>query len=127
MSLKKFLSAAIGVTDNNGAKTLVGSANVDRSMAKSLTWSIAVEGVDSDTRLVLGLWAGPNPEHLVVQTDLYDSGGTNGVKRGTVNPSAVTDVSRFGAARVELYLQKVDAGSGQKSGSFSAWVDVKPF
>ncbi len=127
MSLKKFASALLGSTAADGSSALVTGTLLDVSMSKVLVTSVAVEDVDSDTRVILGLLAGPDGEHLVRQTDIYDSEDTTGVKRGTIIPDDPIDVTRFGVVRVEVYLQKLTAGSGQKTAILSAWAGGKPF
>lgn len=127
MSFKKFASSLLATTASDGSRALAAATIYDVSMSKGLATSVAIEDTDSDTRVVLGLLAGPDAEHLVRQSDIYDSGDSNGVKRGTIIPTNPTDVTRFAVVRVELYVEKLTAGSGQKTAVLSAWVGGKPF
>lgn len=99
---------------------------LDVSLGKTLVWYLLAEDPDSDTRVKITYRHGPSPEILEGSQDLYDTGGTTGIKRGLDGNPADLDVTKFEYLVLAITVSDRSAAS-LKGVTLSLWAGSVPF
>ena len=125
----------ISETDGSAAKYRL-PVLTEALNAKSCSIYVMVHSVDGDTRVSVSWAHGPQfsatlgPDSKVWAVDanpLFDSLDSAGISEGMNVSSSTTDITRADVLAPAVEVEKISAGSGQKTATVSVWAVLKPF